>query len=1070
MTDIAKLGFEIDSSGLERAKRAAETTAQSIGKVGDAADKASGKVKGISGAATEAAQGSQRLSQAVGGLSGMLSGVAREAGSLASTLGIAGQSQGGAVLGAALGSVSRLLPVFTGSLSATIPILGSAIAGVTGLATGYVGLLGALAPLQDRYAQYVSQIQIALRSETMSAIAFEEIKKAATEAGISVDQAVGAFTRIARNAEQLGATTPQILQLTETIQKLGIISGASQGEVGSGMLQLSQALAAGRLNGDELRAILENMPALARAIADGLGVSVGELRRLGAEGQLTSEKVFKALLGQTDKVRQDFEKMPDTTERAFQRMTNQAAEFGANLGRTLGASSIVQGLIKNIEGAIGFLNRQLDNSIEARIEKLRRENELDRQLAEQTGILGAINTLGTNYLARGRIAKRMEEMANLQEQQRMLARAQTLAVEAEEDRARNAPIEQGLKVAKETDSLLEKQAKLKGQIDTLRDALTRLDERFAEGKVSTEDYAERQLKLATALQAVSSELETIGSAYEKLGRTLQQEDQARAMGGGGGGTALARRAIQLSEQSTQQGRPVSSQQAMGLLVTEQVGLVATDTERVKRQADAQANLRARVGATAAAVRELEIAQELADYRFEKFGKITTPAVEAAMKAYETQLRRTKTAQDAVANAEQIANLERTVERAKAQLGAANNPREQQRLQLEAQIADVTRRMNPVAAERVAILMRQNAALQEQLSTAERLAQMDRGLAESRMRLGTVGDPRARREFELEARIADSTRGMTAEDAGLVAGRMREQDATERQTVLTEQTQALRDQLEAVREQHDLIGLSADQERVVTAVIAKRNELLTQGVDLRSAEAREQLALATDIAMANVQLDRSKARFAEINQIGKDLTTSLSDGLTDAFTRGFSTGKLQAKDFAGVLNNALGQVLGGLTKMLMKPAMTALDTFVSSLTGNLFGSGTPTKSANGNVFLGGNVVPFARGGIVGSPTYFPMPGGTGLMGEAGPEAIMPLKRTSDGRLGVAANDPKVSVIVNDMRSGPGTEPVEIKEDRGDDGQRVISVLIRDEVRRAMRSGDLDRDFAANYGARRVIAKR
>jgi len=58
-------------------------------------------------------------------------------------------------------------------------------------------------------------------------------------------------------------------------------------------------------------------------------------------------------------------------------------------------------------------------------------------------------------------------------------------------------------------------------------------------------------------------------------------------------------------------------------------------------------------------------------------------------------------------------------------------------------------------------------------------------------------------------------------------------------------------------------------------------------------------------------------------------------------------------------------------------------------------------ADGGSFAQGRVMPFANGGVVSSPTTFPMRGGTGLMGEAGPEAIMPLQRTADGRLGVQA---------------------------------------------------------------------
>jgi hypothetical protein len=85
--------------------------------------------------------------------------------------------------------------------------------------------------------------------------------------------------------------------------------------------------------------------------------------------------------------------------------------------------------------------------------------------------------------------------------------------------------------------------------------------------------------------------------------------------------------------------------------------------------------------------------------------------------------------------------------------------------------------------------------------------------------------------------------------------------------------------------------------------------------------------------------------------------------------------------------------------------TGTGTGIVGAIGRLFGN------ANGNAFSNGNVVPFANGGVVGSPTTFPMAGGkTGLMGEAGPEAIMPLKRGKDGKLGVAA-DGGGTVVVN-----------------------------------------------------------
>jgi tape measure domain-containing protein len=1022
VTDIAKLGFEIDTSGLQQAKTAADQAAQSIGKVGTAADTASGKVSGVGKAAEGSAAGADRLQKAVGGLSGVLSGVAREAGSLATVLGIAGQSQGGAVLGAALASVSRLLPAVTGGLMGTVPILGTAAAGVTSLATGYVGLISALAPLEDRFKQYEAQIRVALRSETLAVLAFQDIKRSANEAGISIDSAVGAFTRIARNAEQLGATTPEVLQLTETIQKLGVISGASQGEVGSGMLQLSQALAAGRLNGDELRSILENMPSLARAIADGLGVSVGELRRLGAEGQLTSDKVFKAILGQTDKVRKDFESLPDTTERAFQRMTNQAQEFGAKLGESLNASGMVQSILSFAAGQLQNLNSMLDNSAQGRLARLQAENERDRLLADQTGVLGAFNTLGSNVLARGRIEERNREIESIREEQRLAGRLTAQARLAEQDRASNAPVLRGLQVAKEVDSIAEKQAKLKAQTDTLNEALARLDERFAKGAVPQADYAEQRDKLTRSLAAVRVEALQAGSAFDKLNQTLADERAARALGGGGGGLALARRAIAASRQATQQGRPVGAGDALQPLIAEQVMGVGTDIENLRRQEASQESLRAKIGATAETIRELEVAQAVADFRFQKFGSITTPAVEAAMKAYEAQLRATKAAQDEVTSAGTIDGLERNLRRLEAQRGA-------------------------------------------------------------------VGDPARRRELELNARIEDATRNLPAGTAGTVGDLMRREDAAQRGLGMAEQTEQLKRQIEITKQQYQLLGLSTEEYAVQQAVLSKMNDLIAQGVDLRSVEARQQMELTAELARQQNALQKQQETFAEFKRIGEDVGRGIRTGISESFVRAFQTGKLEARSFLDVMNNVLNQILSNLINAALKPVTAPLEMFVSNFTNSLIGGGLGAPAgggaggggsftapsviaARGYAFRGGNVVPFARGGVVGGPTYFPMSGGrTGLMGEAGPEAVMPLSRTADGKLGVASSGaPGVQIVVNDMRQSPGSEPVEIKEERGDDGRRVISVLVRDEVRRAMRSGDLDRDFSSNYGTRRLLAKR
>jgi HAMP domain-containing protein len=121
-----------------------------------------------------------------------------------------------------------------------------------------------------------------------------------------------------------------------------------------------------------------------------------------------------------------------------------------------------------------------------------------------------------------------------------------------------------------------------------------------------------------------------------------------------------------------------------------------------------------------------------------------------------------------------------------------------------------------------------------------------------------------------------------------------------------------------------------------------------------------------------------------------------------------------------------------------------------------------KNANGNAFSGGNVIPFAKGGVVSSPMLFPMSGGqTGLMGEAGPEAIMPLKRGKDGKLGVAAGGS--STQVNIYNSNGGTVTTQERQDPN--GGKIIDIMIKKAVASGIASGEFDKAMGSTYGLRR-----
>ncbi len=129
--------------------------------------------------------------------------------------------------------------------------------------------------------------------------------------------------------------------------------------------------------------------------------------------------------------------------------------------------------------------------------------------------------------------------------------------------------------------------------------------------------------------------------------------------------------------------------------------------------------------------------------------------------------------------------------------------------------------------------------------------------------------------------------------------------------------------------------------------------------------------------------------------------------------------------------------------------------------NTTGAGTAV-AAKGYAPNGTGVSAFANGGIVHSPTYFKYgSGSTGVMGEAGPEAILPLTRGANGKLGVSGGGSNVQVIINNQTGGEVTQ----KESTNSGGDKVIDILITNKVKDAFANGSLDKTLANIYGVRR-----
>ena len=125
-------------------------------------------------------------------------------------------------------------------------------------------------------------------------------------------------------------------------------------------------------------------------------------------------------------------------------------------------------------------------------------------------------------------------------------------------------------------------------------------------------------------------------------------------------------------------------------------------------------------------------------------------------------------------------------------------------------------------------------------------------------------------------------------------------------------------------------------------------------------------------------------------------TALSRLFEKTVAGAFRNGTTQVRGFENALRSAVLQMSGMVLKSALKPLAGGIGNAANALFGNLFGGGESAAAASSDV------VGFAQGGVFASPRYFPTQSGLGVMGEAGPEAIMPLARGPDGRLGVAAS--------------------------------------------------------------------
>lgn len=160
------------------------------------------------------------------------------------------------------------------------------------------------------------------------------------------------YAQTARATTDLNISQERLLNLTQTISQAMAIGGGSIDSQRAALVQLTQGLASGTLRGEELNSVMEQTPRLAMAIAQGMGVSLGQLRALGADGKITALTIVDALEKAAPALRREFEQVTPTISQAFQTVKNSSSLFIAEFDRATGSSKSLANGLTSVAGAV----------------------------------------------------------------------------------------------------------------------------------------------------------------------------------------------------------------------------------------------------------------------------------------------------------------------------------------------------------------------------------------------------------------------------------------------------------------------------------------------------------------------------------------------------------------------------------------------------------------------------------------------------------------------------------------------------------------------------------------------
>lgn len=235
---------------------------------------------------------------------------------------------------ASLGTTARKTNSEMRGLAAAGSAVGAAFIGV-----GFVRMA-------DQATELNNKLKLVTTSTQNLAMVQGQLVAMANATGASLLSVGDVYSKIARAGKELGVSQNTLLSVTDTITKAVAISGGSAESANAALMQLSQGLASGTLRGEELNSVMEQTPRLASAIAEGLGITVGQLRKLGQEGKITSTALIEALGKAAKSVDAEFSQVNKTLTKTLVNAKDAAILLVADFDKAAGVTSTLSNLVE----------------------------------------------------------------------------------------------------------------------------------------------------------------------------------------------------------------------------------------------------------------------------------------------------------------------------------------------------------------------------------------------------------------------------------------------------------------------------------------------------------------------------------------------------------------------------------------------------------------------------------------------------------------------------------------------------------------------------------------------------